>query len=96
MGGKRSEPEPRRSQIELTRAAERGLAALPKPVQRRMDAAILALAEEPHPHGSKKLRGEESLYRIRIGDYRAIYRVDDDRLIVLVINVGNRKDIYGP
>ena len=61
-----------------------------------MDAAIGALAEEPRPTGSKKLRGAEGLYRIRVGDYRAIYRVEDDRRIVLVIDVGNRKDIYGP
>jgi mRNA interferase RelE/StbE len=61
-----------------------------------MDAAIGALAEEPRPPGSKKLRGGEDLYRIRVGDYRAIYRVEDDRRVVLMIDVGNRKDIYGP
>ena len=53
MGRKRSEPEPRRYRIELTRAAERGLAALPKQVLRRMDAAIQALAEEPRPRGPR-------------------------------------------
>ena len=61
-----------------------------------MDAAFPALAEEPRPPGSKKLRGEEGFHRIRVGDYRAIYRVEDDRRVVLVIDVGNRKDIYGP
>jgi mRNA interferase RelE/StbE len=61
-----------------------------------MDAAIGALAEEPRPPGSKKLRGEEGFYRIRVGDYRAIYRVEDDRRVVLVIDVGNRRDIDRP
>jgi mRNA interferase RelE/StbE len=96
MGRRRSAPEPERYAIEFTRAAERGLAALPKHVLQRMDAAIGALAEEPRPPGSKKLRGGEGLSRIRVDDYRAIYRVDDDRRVVLMIDVGNRKDIYGP
>src|SRR5438552_7621621 len=62
-------PERRRYEIRFTRAAERGLASLPKPDQRRVDAAILELADDPHLPGSKKLRGAGDLYRIRVGDY---------------------------
>jgi mRNA interferase RelE/StbE len=61
---------------------------------RRVDAAILGLADDPHPPGSKMLQGEAHLYRIRIGDYRVIYTVAVRRLVVLVVNVGNRRDIY--
>ncbi len=97
MSKKRSGPEPRpaprRYEIQFTRAAERGLATLPRVVQRRVDAAILALAEVPHPPGSKKLQGEDDLYRIRVGDYRILYRVEENRLIILVVDVGNRRDI---
>jgi len=67
---------------------------LPKAVLRRVDSAILALATNPHPPGSRKLQGEEDLYRVRVGDYRVIYRIEEDRLVVVVVNVGNRRDIY--
>src|SRR5271169_208495 len=87
-------PEPRRYEIQFTRAAERGLALLPKVDLRRVDAAILSLAGDPHPPGSKKLQGAGDLYRIRVGDYRVVYSIEVDRLVVLVVNVGNRRDIY--
>ncbi len=98
MGRKRSGPEPRpepsRYEIQLTRAAERGLASLPKADTSRVDAAILGLAADRHPPGSKKLQGEVDLYRIRVGDYRVIYKVEAERLVVLVVNIGNRRDVY--
>ena len=53
-----------------------------------------ALGQEPRPHGVRKLSGEEELYRIRVGDYRVIYAIEDDALIVLVVAVGDRRDIY--
>ena len=92
--GREPGPEPSRYEIQFTRAAERGLASLPKADLRRVDAAILGLADDRHPPGSKKLQGEEDLYRIRVGDYRVIYKVEAERLVVLVVNVGNRRDIY--
>ena len=98
MSKKRSDrepgPAPRRHEIELTRAAERGLSALPKAVLKRVDAAILALADDPHPPGSRKLQGVDDLFRVRVGDYRIIYRVEENRLVIVVVNVGNRRDIY--
>lgn len=56
-------------------------------------SAIAALADNPRPHGYKKLKGEEA-YRIRIGDYRIIYEIDDNKIIVTVVSVGHRKNIY--
>ena len=87
-------PEPRRYEIQFTRAAERALASLPRDDMGRVDAVILGLADDQHPPGSKKLKGTEDLYRIRVGDYRVIYTVESKRLVVLVVNVGNRRDIY--
>ena len=87
-------PEPSRYEIEFTRTAERSLAALPKDVLKRVDIAITALIDNPRPPGVKKLQGEDDLYRIRVGNYRVIYMVEDRRLVVLVVNVGNRRDIY--
>jgi mRNA interferase RelE/StbE len=52
------------------------------------------LRENPRPQGVKKLAGEENLYRIREGDYRLIYTIGDKELIVLVVKIGDRKEIY--
>ena len=82
--------------IELTPAARRDLGKLPKDILRRIDAHILALAEHPYPAGAKKLEGEEGFLRIRVGDYRILYRVEHHRLVILVIRVGHRREIYRP
>jgi mRNA interferase RelE/StbE len=87
-------PEPRRFEIQLTRAAERGLSALDKVMLPRVDAAIRGSAIAPHPPDSKKLRGADDFYRIRVGDCRVIYQVEHRRLVILVVNVGHRRDIY--
>ena len=59
----------------------------------RVDSAILALAENPRPPGCAKLRGRED-WRIRVGDYRIVYGIDDERRIVQVLHVGHRGDVY--
>ncbi len=87
-------PEPKRYEIVLTRAAERGLGSLSKADLRRVDAKILGLAETPRPPGTKKLEGVENLYRIRSGDYRIVYQIEEARLVVVIVDVGNRRDIY--
>jgi mRNA interferase RelE/StbE len=89
-------PEPRRYEIELTRAAARGLASLPKADLRRVDAQIRALADNPRPPDTKKLQGGDDLYRIRSGDYRVVYGVDDDRRVVTITRIGHRRDVYRP
>ncbi len=80
--------------IELTRAAQRGLASLPKDITLRLDATILQLAENPYPRGCKKLQGSYGLWRVRVGNYRIIYQVEDDLLVILVVKIGHRRNVY--
>jgi len=80
--------------IEFDAAADKELEALPKNLNARIIKAILLLADNPRPRGCKKLKGEQNAYRIRIGDYRVIYEVYDDVLIVLVIRVAHRREVY--
>jgi len=55
--------------------------------------AIASLADNPRPYGYKKLKGEDA-YRIRVGEYRIIYEIDDDIIVVTVVSVGHRKEVY--
>lgn len=80
-------------QVIISNKAEKALQKLPGIAYARMVAALRNLAQDPRPAGCKKLKGREA-WRIRIGDYRAIYEVEDDKLIVLIISIGHRKDIY--
>ena len=83
--------------VELRTAHRENLGAamqrVPQPDQDRLIAAIRSLSGEPRPVGAKKLRGREA-WRIRVGDYRVIYEVDDGRRRVLIVTVGHRRDIY--
>jgi mRNA interferase RelE/StbE len=78
--------------IELSPAAERQLKALPASLQKRLVPHILTLETEPRPSGIKKL--DDDIYRLRVGDYRIIYQIQDQALIILVLKVGHRKDVY--
>ena len=80
--------------VEFTSGAARQLKKLPRDAQRRLAAAIDGLEQEPRPPGVRKLSAEEGIYRIRVGDYRVLYEIDDKILLVLVVSVGDRKDIY--
>jgi mRNA interferase RelE/StbE len=80
--------------VELTATAERQLRKLAKPEQARLVTAIRRLAEEPRPRGARKLQGFDDLFRIRVGTYRVIYSVEEERLLVLVLKLGHRKDVY--
>ncbi len=80
--------------IELAPAAVRQLESLPRKVQIRISGKISALASDPRPPGCAKLRGNEDIYRIRIGDHRVLYQVKDKVLLVLVVKVGKRGEIY--
>ena len=62
--------------------------------RQRIVARILALADEPRPIGSEKLAGQSDRYRIRIGRYRVVYSIADDDLVVVVVRVADRKDVY--
>ena len=80
-------------EVFILRRAQKELAALPKTDYERMRDAIVALADNPRPTGCKKLTGREG-WRIRSGDYRAIYEIDDAQKRVTVLHIGNRRDIY--
>ena len=80
--------------IELTKAALRDLKALQKRDLIRIDAHILSLAETPLPRGVKKLAGEEDLFRIRVGDYRIIYTIQEKESVILIIRIRHRRDAY--
>jgi len=75
-------------------AAFRQLAALPEATRVRVEAAIERLSENPFPPKVTKMVGEPPRWRIRIGDYRVVYEIHSNVLLVLVVAVGHRKDIY--
>ncbi|TKB90248.1 MAG: type II toxin-antitoxin system RelE/ParE family toxin [Nitrospira sp.] len=80
--------------ILLAPPAERQLTSLIDSVQKRIVKRLKSLRENPRPQGVKKLAGEEDLYRIREGTYRIIYTIQDKELIVLVVKIGDRKEVY--
>lgn len=75
-------------------SAAKAIRKLDRTTQRRIVRLLEHLAEHPRPEGVVKMQGEENLWRLRIGDYRLIYEVHDDRLVVLVLRVGHRRDVY--
>jgi mRNA interferase RelE/StbE len=80
-------------EIEVRPAALRALRRIDRKDQARIRGAIALLAADPRPPGAKALRGREGL-RIRIGNYRVIYTIEDDRLVVVVVALGHRRDVY--
>ena len=79
--------------IELRPAAVRALRKLDPPIRRRVHGAIALLAQDPRPPAARALKGRPAL-RVRVGDYRIIYTVQDDVLLVVVVTLGHRRDIY--
>jgi mRNA interferase RelE/StbE len=80
--------------VEIARRAVKALAALPRREQQRVRAAIDLLTDNPRPPGCTKLTGEDDVYRVRVGLYRIVYEVLDDLLLVHVVRVGHRRDVY--
>jgi len=80
--------------VEFAPAAVRQLRKLPSDVQSRIAHVIDKLSNNPLPSGVKKLSGQDALYRVRVGDYRVVYQFLSGRLLVLIVRVGHRKDIY--
>ena len=83
-----------RWRLRIDPRAERELASLPDDVRRRIARRIDALQIEPRPRGCQKLVGRDGVYRLRAGDYRILYRIADAVLVVMVIRIGHRRDIY--
>jgi mRNA interferase RelE/StbE len=77
----------------MTRRARRGLADLKGDMHQRVREAIVGLATNPRPTGCMKLTGREG-WRIRVGDYRILYTINDDARLVTVVDVGHRREIY--
>lgn len=80
--------------VEVAPAAARQLRKLDPTARRRVQAAVELLAEQPRPGGAKKFAGGDGEWRVRTGDYRIVYEIHDDVLLVLVVAVGHRRDIY--
>ncbi len=79
--------------ISIKKSAEKELKSLSAEMYLRIRKSIFSLAENPRPNGCKKLKGKES-YRIREGDFRIIYEIKDDILVIMVIKIGHRKEVY--
>jgi len=77
----------------IERYAQKQILKLDKKSIPEIKTAIAGLTSNPRPYGYKKLKGEDA-YRIRIGDYRVIYEIDDSKIIVTVASVGHRKNVY--
>ena len=80
--------------LAIKASAQKELDAVDENLFRRIDGKIVALAENPRPSGCKKLKGYKNQWRIRIGDWRVIYVVDDARKLVTIMRVAHRGEIY--
>ncbi len=94
LGNRQSRTRPMTYRVELKRSVQKALARLPKNIQRRIAQAIDGLTTEPRPHGYIQMETDDILYRIRVGDYRIVYEIIDDRLVVLVIRIAHRREVY--
>ena len=83
-----------RYKLEISRTAEKQLKKLPRDEQIRVAKAILGIPAAPFPKGSRKLTGYEDVFRIRVGRYRVLYSVAERKLIIIVLKIGHRKDVY--
>ncbi|MDZ4872108.1 MAG: hypothetical protein CLLPBCKN_001496 [Chroococcidiopsis cubana SAG 39.79] len=80
--------------VEIAPAAKRQIKKLSKNIQQLIVERLEQLAEIPRPPGVLKMEGEESLYRIRVGDYRIIYEIQDRVLLIVIVKVGHRSSVY--
>ena len=82
-----------RFELRFKRSVEKDLRGIPKSDVRRILKTVQALCDEPRPAASEKLTGQD-LYRVRQGSYRIIYSIDDVRIVVEVVKVGHRREVY--
>jgi mRNA interferase RelE/StbE len=68
--------------------------SLPLGIAAKIDTAVRALANEPRPRGCRQMIGYPNTYRLRVSDYRILYRIHDDILVILVVRVGHRREVY--
>lgn len=81
-------------QVEITPAAKRQIKKLVRPTQELIIQRLEQLADNPRPPGVLKMEGEENLYRVRVSDHRIIYEIQDRVLLIVVVKVGHRGDVY--
>lgn len=80
--------------VRIQKQVEKEILSLPKTIIERVRTAIRDLANTPRPHGCAKVKGSKNLYRIRVGDYRVIYAMDDEIRVLDVTKVGHRREVY--
>jgi mRNA interferase RelE/StbE len=80
--------------IIVPKPTQKQLNSLPEEIRDRITEKIFALTDDPRPPGTKKLKGYDNEYRIRVGDYRVRYEIDDSVLVILVVSCRHRKDVY--
>ena len=80
--------------LEIKRSAQRELDALNDPLFSRIDRKILELADQPRPAGCRKLKGYSDQWRVRVGDWRVVYIIDDAARLVSVTRIGHRREVY--
>ncbi len=80
--------------VEVSATAEKQLRKLEKADQIRVLRAAQNLAQEPRPAGTRKLRGYEDVYRIRVGTHRILYSIEAGRLLIIILKIGHRRDVY--
>lgn len=80
--------------VEVKRSAAKALAKIPKPDQNRIIEKIDGLAENLPNSGTTKMKGDNPFHKVRVGDYRIIYEIQDDILVILILKIGHRRDVY--
>lgn len=83
-----------RYKVEISRTAEKQLRKLGASDRRRVVHALIELGDDPHPPGSRKLNGYTDVFRIRVGTFRVLYSVEGRKLIVIILKIGHRKEVY--
>jgi len=81
-------------EVRLKPSARRGFSKLPREVQRRLASRLDSLSVDPRPSGCENLAGEKRLYRVRVGDFRIVYQINDRARLVLIAAIGHRSDVY--
>ncbi len=81
-------------EVQILPKAARQLKALSVEIRQDISLTIQSLANDPRPIGVKKLSGEKDIYRVRVGNYRVLYRIVDKVLVVVVVSVGHRREVY--
>jgi len=80
--------------IEFTRSAAKALKSIPKTDQKRIAKKIESLAEGPLEPAKTKMKGDNPFHRVRVGDYRIIYEIQNEIFLVLILKIGHRKEVY--